>query len=217
MRMTYQLAIFDFDGTLADSFPFAAGIINEVARKHGFRTVDAAEIPALRQLGARQLMAHLGLSAWKLPFVSRTFIGMMRERAASIPLFPGAREMLHLLAARRMPMAVVSSNSEDNIRLVLGESTAGLMSQFECGASVLGKASRLRRVVRKAGLPAERCIYIADHTADAEGARDAGVHFGAVSWGYSPIESLRGHHPHREFASMGDIVAIAGQGHGSAG
>ena len=31
------LAIFDFDGTLADTFPWFAGVLGEMAAKHGFR------------------------------------------------------------------------------------------------------------------------------------------------------------------------------------
>ena len=37
--MQYELAIFDFDGTLADSFPFLVSVFNQLAERHGFRTV----------------------------------------------------------------------------------------------------------------------------------------------------------------------------------
>jgi len=40
--MSYRLAIFDFDGTLADSWPFFMSVFNEIADQHGFRRVDAA-------------------------------------------------------------------------------------------------------------------------------------------------------------------------------
>ena len=41
--MSWRLAIFDFDGTLADSFPWFAGVLDRMADRHGFRRVDAAE------------------------------------------------------------------------------------------------------------------------------------------------------------------------------
>ena len=37
----YKLVIFDFDGTLADSFPWFAGVLNGVADRYGFRRVAA--------------------------------------------------------------------------------------------------------------------------------------------------------------------------------
>jgi phosphoglycolate phosphatase-like HAD superfamily hydrolase len=35
----YKLAIFDFDGTLADSFPWFIGAVNDAAARFGFRGV----------------------------------------------------------------------------------------------------------------------------------------------------------------------------------
>jgi phosphoglycolate phosphatase len=43
--MKYRLAIFDFDGTLADSFPFFVRVINQLAEQHGFKKVDLDLVP----------------------------------------------------------------------------------------------------------------------------------------------------------------------------
>ena len=87
--MPYQLAIFDFDGTLADSFPFFLSVFNTIADLHGFRRIDVAKAGQLRHYGMRQVMAHVGMPAWKLPAVSRTFMALMKENAGSIYLFDG--------------------------------------------------------------------------------------------------------------------------------
>lgn len=54
--MRYDLIIFDLDGTLADSFPFFAGVFNRLATRHGFRGIEPAEVATLRGLSARELM-----------------------------------------------------------------------------------------------------------------------------------------------------------------
>ena len=76
-RMTIRLAIFDFDGTLADSFPFFMSVFNELADQHGFRRVDAQQAERLRHYGPRDIMRHVGMPAWKLPLASRSFIERM--------------------------------------------------------------------------------------------------------------------------------------------
>ena len=53
MRTSYKLAIFDFDGTLADTFPWFCSVINDVAVRYRFRQIDPAETDALRGLSAR--------------------------------------------------------------------------------------------------------------------------------------------------------------------
>ena len=44
--MTYRLAIFDFDGTLADSFPFFMQAQQVLAARHGNVIADAMEMDA---------------------------------------------------------------------------------------------------------------------------------------------------------------------------
>ena len=79
--MPYRLAIFDFDGTLADSFPFFVSVFNQIADQHGFRRVDAHEAHALRHHDTRAIMRHVGMAAWKLPLASRRSLSAFTRRA----------------------------------------------------------------------------------------------------------------------------------------
>lgn len=206
--MSYRLAIFDFDGTLADSFPFFVSVFNQIADQHGFGRIQAGEAQALRHHDLRAIMRHIGMPAWKLPLASSSFVQLMRENAAGIPLFDGVGEVLHALDRAGVRLAIVSSNSEQNVRLVLGPALSGLFTQYECGMSVFGKAARLRKVVRQAAVTRGQALYVGDQALDAEAARQAGVAFGAVSWGYAPIETLRKMAPEREFGVPSELQHI---------
>ena len=97
----------------------------------------------------------------------------------------------------------------ENISLILGPAITNLISQFECGMSIFGKAARIQKVLKKTGIPCHEAIYIGDQVADIEAARKEKVAFGAVSWGYTTIESLREHFPDEEFDSVSAIRRIA--------
>jgi phosphoglycolate phosphatase len=209
IRMKYRLAIFDFDGTLADSFPFFIRVFNQIAEKHGFTGIDPDLASTYRNYDARQMMEQVGLPAWKLPLVARSFISLMKENAASIPLFDQVDDLLLHLANRGATLAIVSSNSYDNVTRILGPVNTNLISQFECGVSIFGKASRIRKALKKTGIPSREAIYIGDQVADIEAARKEKVAFGAVSWGYAAIELLRRHFPEEEFDSVSSIRRIA--------
>jgi phosphoglycolate phosphatase len=207
--MTYRLAIFDFDGTLADSFPFFLSVFNTIADRHGFRRIDIANSAHLRHYGTRHLMDHVGMPAWKLPAASRTFMAMMKENAASIALFDGTAEALRFLHAQGVRIAVVSSNSEHNVRTVLGPELAALVVRFDCGMSVFGKARRIRAVLKHCSVAPGDAIYIGDQGTDAEASRKAGVDFGAVHWGFATIEALRSAGCDHEFITPHDLHRIA--------
>nr|MBL8412096.1 HAD hydrolase-like protein [Dechloromonas sp.] len=206
--MTYRLAIFDFDGTLADSFPFFVQVYNEVAGQHRFKEIDPALLPSFKGHTAREMMRHVGMPAWKLPLVAGHFIGLMREHVAEIELFAGVDTLLSDLAEQGVTLAIVSSNSLDNVRTVLGPANAGLIRHLECGMSIFGKARRLSGVLDRLGVARHEAIYIGDQTTDLEAARKARIDFGAVSWGFGTIESLRRLGPDHEFASVSDILRI---------
>ena len=207
--MTYRLAIFDFDGTLADSFPFFLSVFNEIADEHGFRRIDLAQVERLRHYGTREMMREVGMPAWKLPLAAASFKTLMSQNAHRIQLFPHVDHALRELARGAVGLTIVSSNSEDNVRRVLGPDLAALISQYECGVSIFGKTARIRKVLQRAAVAPGAALYIGDQETDAQAARRAGVAFAAVHWGYAPIETLRKAEPEHEFDLPAALVGIA--------
>ena len=206
--MRYRLAIFDFDGTLADSFPFFVQVFNQLAEQHGFNKIDPDLAPTFRHCNARQIMKQVGMPDWKLLFVVKSFTSLMRQNAASISLFEDVDGLLLHLANKGVTLAIVSSNSYENVSQILGPANTKLISQLECGMSMFGKPARIQKVLKKTGVPCREVIYIGDQVADLEAARKEKVDFGAVSWGYETIESLRKHFPEEEFDTVSAIRRI---------
>jgi phosphoglycolate phosphatase len=202
----YRLAIFDFDGTLADSFPWFLGVVNHLADEHGFRRIEDHEIETLRSHSARQVVAHLDLPAWKMPKIARRMRQLMERDIARIPLFPGVDLLLRGLAERGVRLAIVSSNSTGNVRRVLGPGNAALIRHYGCGVSIFGKRAKLKGVLRDSGVPVHEAICIGDEIRDLEAAHEEGIAFGAVSWGYTDPESLRAHAPEVMFTRMEEIL-----------
>nr|USU32708.1 HAD hydrolase-like protein [Methylobacterium sp. OTU13CASTA1] len=189
-RGPYRLVVFDFDGTLADSFPWFARVINDVADRYRFRRIAPHETEVLRGLDAAGIVRHLGIAPWKLPFISRHMHALAARDIAEISLFPGIRTMLADLAAAGMPLAIVSSNTRANIEAVLGPD-ARRFRRYACGASLFGKAKRLRALVGDAGFTPGSTLYVGDEIRDHDAARSVGCDFAAVAWGYTRIEALR--------------------------
>lgn len=203
--MTYRLAIFDLDGTLSDSFPWFLRTVNSVADKHGFRRLEADQIETLRGKGSREIVAHFGVPRWKLPFIARDMRRLKAEHVGDIPLFPGVEAMLRDLSGSGVIVAVVSSDSEANVRRALG-ANARLVSFFSCGASLFGKAKKFRQVLKRSGIAAADAICIGDEVRDAEAACKAGIAFAAVAWGYASREALANTHPVTIFERVDELL-----------
>lgn len=203
--MRYRLAIFDFDGTLSDSYPWFVGALNELADRYRFRRVEPHELEMLRGYEARRIVEHVGMPMWKMPLLARHVRRRMADDLGGISLFPGVSPMLRTLSERGVALAVVTSNSEANVRRLLGEDAA-LIQHFGCDASIFGKRPKLRKVLRAAGVRPSDAICIGDEIRDAHAARAEGIAFGAVSWGYTTLEALSEHSPEMTFATMEEIA-----------
>lgn len=204
----YRLVVLDFNGTLADSFGWFCGVLDGVADRYGFRRVAPEEAETLRGMSAAAVMRRLEVPLWKLPLISRHMHALMARDIAAIRPFPGIAEVLAGLAAAGPTLALLSSNSRANVERVLGPESAGHVAHWACGASVFGKAARLRRLLRSAGLPAADTLCIGDELRDLEAARAVGCAFGAVGWGYTRPEALRAAGPDFLFERPDDIRAL---------
>ncbi len=205
-NVRYKLAIFDFDGTLADTFPWFISALNKLGGKYGFRRIEESEVYMIRNYSARKMMEHLGMSSWKLPKISRDIRKLMAEDIRQIHLFEGIGPMLRVLSDRSVKLALVTSNSSDNVRQVLGPTNAALISYYECGVSLFGKQAKLRRILKKSGVPPGEAIFIGDEIRDMEAARAENIPFGAVAWGYTNMEALEAQSPEEVFANVNEIV-----------
>ncbi|ONH84130.1 HAD family hydrolase [Roseomonas mucosa] len=204
----YALAAFDFDGTLADSFPWFAGVLNGVADRYGFRRTRPGEAEGLRGLEVGAILDHLGVARWKLPFIARHMRRLAARDAAALPLFPGMDECLRRLSAGGLVLAMVSSNAEATIRRVLGPDLSACIAHWQCGAALSGKPRKLRAVLRRSGTVPQRAILIGDEIRDIRAARAMGMAAGAVGWGYNNPRALREAGPARIFAAPDDIAAF---------
>ncbi|HEV7304811.1 HAD hydrolase-like protein [Ensifer sp.] len=207
--MTYQFAIFDFDGTLADTAASFMTACNAAARRYGFRELSVEEFQSLRTMGNREIITHLGVPMWKLPQIATFMRRAMVDEAASVCLFPGAADLLRRLKSAGIGIAIVSSNAEEGIRAALG-TVAATVDLYECGATLFGKAQHFKRAIRYSGVDASRVLAIGDEARDIEAARKAGVAAGAVSWGYADPAFLQGLRPDRFFGQMDEIASAFG-------
>jgi len=201
----YRLAIFDFDGTLADSLPWFRASFQDMIARFDLAPVRDDEVEGLRGLSAREIMARLNVSMWQLPAI----VSDMRKRklaaASEIFLFKDIPAMLDELRRHGIRTAIVSSDSEASVRQVLGP-TASRIDRFDCGAAMFGKHWKFRRVARRLGVGPSETICIGDELRDIDAAKAAGMNSGAVAWGYALPSALQAAEPMHLFNSIEEMT-----------
>lgn len=182
-------------------------MLNSVADRYRFRRVAEHEVETLRGQSARHLISHLRVSRWKLPFIARHLRRLAAQDSNRVTLFPGIETMLRELRQDGFVLAIVSSNTESNVRQALGSEIAAHFTHFACGAGLFGKATKFRQLAKRAGIEHGECLCIGDEIRDFEAASEAGMAFGAVAWGFTSADALQMLKPAFMFSQPADIGA----------
>lgn len=190
----FDLLIFDFDGTLANSASWFRSILPDLARRFGFRCPDEHELEMLRHKPPREVMRILKIPGWKLVFIA-VHVRKRAAKAAAFPLFEGIPDVLAQLAAQGVPIAVVSSNAEGNVRRALGPDLSAQVAAWSCGAGMFGKAKHFRDVLRMLDVAPGRALAVGDEIRDIDAAREVGLKTAAVAWGFGMKPALEAARP----------------------
>ncbi|MAZ91234.1 MAG: HAD family hydrolase, partial [Maricaulis sp.] len=94
----YDLIIFDFDGTLADSLTWFRTVLGDVVDKHGLPPIDDARAEALRDMPPKAIMNELGIPSWKIPFLANDVRSRAAENVDCIHLFEGIDTLIRQLS-----------------------------------------------------------------------------------------------------------------------
>lgn len=188
-------AVFDLDGTLVDSVPVCADILNAMLADRGaaLRLTHAQSRPHVTRGGPDMVAALLGPWCGDVGLA----IGEFRERYAAEPtppgsLYPHARQALSALGERGIGLAVCSNKPQHLCEKVLGDlQLAGFFAAVVGtgpGVPLKPDPAGLALALSRAGGSSARACYVGDSELDHELARRARVPFVMLTHGYGDYD-----------------------------
>lgn len=208
-----KLLIFDFDGTIADTFDAGVTILNKLADEFGFRALHPKELERARDMRTSQLMKFLGIPARKMSRIARRGSEELHACIHSIQPLAGMPEALRELQALGFSLGIVTSNTELNVQIFLRSHGLELFDFIRCSSKLLGKARMIRSVIRRQHVRAADILFVGDETRDVEAAKKAGIRIAAVTWGYNSRRSLEAMKPDFVFENPSELVALLADGY----
>jgi phosphoglycolate phosphatase len=194
--MAAKVILFDFDGTIADTYQAIANITNQLSAEFGYKALDREELLLIKNLSSREIVKRSEISIFKLPFLVRRIRLELTKEIAELQPIANISQTLFELRNRGYTLGIVTSNIEDNVNIFLNKS--GLDSVFSyiySSTTIFGKHRVLKQLIREHKLNKSHTIYVGDETRDIRSARKSGIASIAVSWGFNALEILQEHQP----------------------
>ena len=200
--------IFDFDGTIADTFDAVVDVLNQLADEFGYRRAAPEEMATLTSLGLRELADRVGLAWHRLPALA---MRVRREMAARMPSIKPCRGMapaLDELRQRGIQTGILTSNKRENVESFLAHHPALRFDFVSTGSGLFTKQTRLKRLLATQDLALAETCYVGDEVRDIEAARALGMQAVAVCWGFSSPQLLAASQPDHLFAEPSELLAL---------
>lgn len=204
----YDLAIFDFDGTVADTKRDLADATNHTLAALGLPPHDVEEVASFVGGGLKLLLKRALGPHGEDPAMLERALAVFRPyykahmMDATRP-YPGTVDMLDAIAAAGVASAIATNKP----RLFTGDLVPGIFGErfdpvIACGSSADDDAPRKPDPVcvamcraKHGAIPAERVVFVGDSVVDIETARNAGLDVVSVTWGYAAREKLLAQSP----------------------
>jgi len=198
------LAVFDLDGTLADTAHDLVATLNVILGQEGVRALPLDQARDLIGAGGRVLLqrgfeaAGLELAPSRLDDLYRRFLVHYGENICrETRLFPGVVAALDRLEADGFALAICTNKIEAHSVALL--KALGIADRFGaiCGRDTFPyfkpDPRHLTLTVERAGGDPRRAVMVGDSRSDIAAAKAAGIPVVAVTFGYTevPVQELR--------------------------
>lgn len=186
--------LFDLDGTLLDTAPDFAAVLNRQLAAHGRSPLSYDTIRSAVSQGARAVVAlgfgdRYALDSIDFEGIRQEFLNSyLQHLADETRLFPGMDTLLTTLEARGIPWGIVTNKPS----LYTTPLLAALKLDSRCKVTICPDMvthtkphpEPMLKAASLLGITPERCVYVGDHVRDIEAGHQAGMTTVAVSYGY---------------------------------
>lgn len=200
MTRQYDLIVFDWDGTLADSTRMIVDCMLQACDDAGIAPPGRDAASHIIGLGLAEAVDALFGTLDEQQY--RQLVARYRHhyhtRDQDTPLFDGALETVQRLSQRGLLLAVATGKGRRGLDESLARSgLAPYMHATRCVDECFSKPhpQMLLELMDELDAPPGRTLMVGDTSHDLQMAANAGVASLAVSYGAQPAQTLRQYHP----------------------
>lgn len=209
---SFRAVLFDFDGTLADSYQAITASVNHVRSLYGMPPLSEPEVR--RNVGRAagyllQKTVPAGTSEANMAAYQAHHPSVLRP---GTHLLPGAAECLRTLHERGLLLGICSNKPVHFTRELLDYLGIAPYLNVVLGPEDVPHAKpapdMLLAALSRLKVTAQQTLYVGDMTVDIQTARAAGVSVWVVPTGSDEIETLRQAKPDRLLRDLGELREI---------
>lgn len=183
--------IFDFDGTIADTFPVVQKVMDKILAQHGIQKLTDAEIATMRNMSFKEVCKYVGISKLRLIVIIWQIKTVLKQHLTEIKPFLGMAKLLKELKEAGYQLDIVTSNSAETVKLFLERYNLSYFEHIRSCHHFLSKSREIKKLMKKRQVEQHKVVYIGDEIRDITAAQKSNIKVIAVSWGLNTVSGLQ--------------------------
>jgi 2-phosphoglycolate phosphatase len=212
-----RAVLFDFDGTLADTYPGIAASVNHIRAGYGLPAISVDEVRRKVGRGPAYLMEQTVSAGDVEENVERYKAHQPSVMLSGTRLFPGVAETLAALKAIPLQLAICSNKPRALTLELLDYFALAPMIDLVLGPEDVPRPKpapeMLLQALARLHIKAREALYVGDMVVDIETARAAGVAVWVVPTGSDERGALEAGRPDRLLASLQELSELLMSNH----
>lgn len=202
--------IFDFDGTLCNTFEPIFNWLLTHEQEIGLN-LTSAEFTNLRNLSIGGILRAVPGGWYKIPRALQLGKKWFYDNLDQAELFSGVEEMVIELTERGYNLMILTSNTLEAVEQILSQN-GNLERYFDHifeSKGLFNKAKNLKRVLKSHRLNVNDALYVGDEIRDVQACKKIGLPIIAVSYGFNGKLGLETHGADLIVDHPSEIIAAA--------
>lgn len=201
-----KVLIFDFDGTLADSFDTSKKIVGEIFEQYRLPRIKTnADLERLFDGNFFENTIKFGLDRKLLSIFINDLKDKLEKNRDDIRLFPKTIQLLEKIKDDNI-IVVITSNMTDLVEYIFSKYRVTCITEVLGADKEISKIKKIYHIINK--FPDKEYYLIGDTTGDILEGKKAGVKTIAVDWGYHSHAILRKVKPDFLVSNYDDLAEI---------
>lgn len=199
--------LFDFDGTLVNSFNCVMKKAMLLADEFSFRKIQEQQIESLRDLSSTEVIKFLNVPIYKIPILISKMRKHLHHEMPTLMPVTGIQTVLEKLYNEKFTIGILTSNSVENVETWLDiNNMRHLFSFIHAESTYFSKKYLIKKTLAKYQIDKSKAVYIGDETRDIDAAKKNHIISVGVTWGYNSEKIILKYTPSFVAKSPADIL-----------
>jgi phosphoglycolate phosphatase len=207
--------IFDFDGTIANTFTDSLIAFNKALIEFDIPTIPISDLNNVSYQYFRNFVHNLANNSDKIP-VEELQLSYKRNylngKNYHTELYPGMREVLETIQENDIPISICSNRDQDLLDCLVNKLLKGIeffhVIGYRHGIPEKPDPYKINLIIRDSNVEKENVLYVGDRSADILTAENAQVPMALVTWGQNDDISRRCKIPLKLIDNPEDILKL---------